>query len=76
MAVFCNCGVIGDFMKELTKETISTVKKINMSGEINTYKVVDDGNDVYFVPISEGNTDYQTVLEWEAINGNTIAEAD
>ena len=63
-------------MKPLGINTISTVKKINMSGEINTYKVVNDDNDVYFVPISEGNTDYQTVLEWEAIDGNTIAEAD
>ena len=63
-------------MKPLSINTINTVKKISMGGEINTYKVVDDGNDVYFVPISEGNTDYQTVLEWEAIDGNTIAEAD
>ena len=63
-------------MKQLTKETISTVKKVSLSGEINTYKVVDDDNDVYFVPIAEGNTDYQTVLKWEAIDGNTIADAD
>tara|TARA_R110002020_G_scaffold30604_1_gene96290 strand:+ start:187 stop:378 length:192 start_codon:yes stop_codon:yes gene_type:complete len=63
-------------MKQLTKETISTAKKVSLSGEINTYKVVDDDNDVYFVPIAEGNTDYQAVQEWEAIDGNTIADAD
>ena len=63
-------------MKQLTKETISTVKKVSLSGEINTFKVVDDDNDVYFVPIAEGNTDYQAVKEWEAIDGNNIADAD
>ena len=63
-------------MKELTKETISTVKKVSLSGEINTYKVVDDDNDVYFVPIATDNTDYQAVQEWEAIDGNNIADAD
>ena len=62
-------------MKQLTKEIISTVKKVSLSGEISTYKVIDDDNDVYFVPIAEGNTDYQAILEWVAA-GNTIAEAD
>jgi len=63
-------------MKQLTKEIISTVKKVSLCGEISTYKVIDDDNDVYFVPIAEGNTDYQAVQEWAAIDGNTIAEAD
>ena len=63
-------------MKPLSINTINTVKKISMGGEINTYKVVDDGNDVYFVPIQPDNTDYQAIQEWAAVDGNTIAEAD
>ena len=72
-------------MKPLGINTISTVKKINMSGEINTLKVVDTANDVRFVPIAvknasgnfiTPNVDYLAVLEWAAIDGNNIAEAD
>ena len=63
-------------MKPLGINTISTVKKINMSGEINTLKVVDTANDVRFVPIAAKNTDYLAVQAWEAIDGNTIADAD
>jgi len=62
-------------MKQLTKEIISTVKKVILAGEVNTYKVVDNDNDVYFVPIRTDNTDYQAVLAWVA-DGNTISEAD
>ena len=72
-------------MKPLGINTISTVKKINMSGVINTLKVVDTANDVRFVPIAVAdasgnlitpNVDYLAVLEWAAIDGNNIAEAD
>jgi len=64
-------------MKPLGINTISTVKKITMSGEINTLKVVDSANDVRFVPIDAKNTDYIAVLAWEAhSSSNTIAEAD
>lgn len=28
------------------------------------------------VPMSEGNTDYQAILEWAEEDGNTIQEAD
>jgi hypothetical protein len=28
------------------------------------------------VPINNNNTDYQAILEWEKIDGNTIEEAD
>jgi len=72
-------------MKPLGINTISTVKKITMSGVINTLKVVDSANDVRFVPIAttddsdnliSPNTDYLAVLEWAAIDGNTIADAD
>jgi hypothetical protein len=31
---------------------------------------------VQFVPLKEDNTDYQNILEWEKIDGNTIEEAD
>ena len=63
-------------MKPLGINTISTVKKITMSGEINTLKVVDSANDVRFVPIEAKNTDYIAVQAWAAVDGNTIAEAD
>ena len=33
-----------------------------------------DGN-VYYVPLSTANTDYQNILKWVA-EGNTIEEAD
>lgn len=29
-----------------------------------------------FIPVDNTNLDYQEYLEWEAIDGNTIAEAD
>jgi len=28
------------------------------------------------VPLDSANTDYQAILEWAKIDGNTIAEAD
>ena len=30
----------------------------------------------WIVPIDEENLDYQAILEWEKIDGNTIEEAD
>lgn len=72
-------------MKPLGINTINTVKKLNFMGIVDTLKVVDSANDVHFVPIAETddsdnlispNTDYLAVLEWAAIDGNTIAEAD
>ena len=38
--------------------------------------VTDNDNKEHFVPIANGNTDYQDVLEWEKIDGNNIEEAD
>lgn len=56
---------------------ISTVKKLNYEGKLVAYKVTYSNSDVpASVPIDTENTDYQTVLEWAAIDGNTIAEAD
>ena len=37
--------------------------------------VTDTDNKEHFVPIANGNADYQDVLEWVAA-GNTIEEAD
>ena len=31
---------------------------------------------VLSVPINSANADYQAILEWEKIDGNTIEEAD
>ena len=44
--------------------------------ETNTLKVTDTNDKVYFVPKVNANLDYQDVLEWEKIDGNTIEEAD
>ena len=38
-------------------------------------KATIDGKEM-FVPINTANTDYQAILEWVKIDGNTIAEAD
>tara|TARA_R100001086_G_C11663268_1_gene210858 strand:- start:6 stop:176 length:171 start_codon:yes stop_codon:yes gene_type:complete len=37
--------------------------------------VTDNDNKEHFVPIANGNADYQDVLAWVA-DGNTIEEAD
>ena len=31
---------------------------------------------IYSVPLDPDNTDYQAILEWAKIDGNTIEEAD
>ena len=31
---------------------------------------------IYSVPLDPDNTDYQAILEWAKIDGNTIADAD
>ena len=63
-------------MKPLSVDRISSVKKLKFVGEITTVRVVDTSDVVYFVPINIENIDYQSVQEWSAIDGNTIAEAD
>ena len=47
-------------------------------GVINvTYPTNSDGMvKVLSVPINSANADYQAILEWEKIEGNTIEEAD
>ena len=59
---------------------IKSVKKMVMpedgTTEANTLKVTDTNDKVYFVPKVNANLDYQDVLEWAAIDGNNIEEAD
>jgi len=60
----------------MTKENITAVKKINWNDTLDSYKVTLADGTVSSVPIKAGNTDYQAIQEWAAIDGNTIAEAD
>ena len=53
---------------------IDSVQKVNYSGVLSSYKMVEDGI-IKSVPLDAGNTDYQAVLKWVA-DGNTIDEAD
>jgi len=53
---------------------IDSVQKVNYSGVLSSYKMVEDGI-IRSVPLDAGNTDYQAILEWEAISGNTIEAA-
>ena len=58
---------------------IETVKKINHHefGTLIGYMVTNSQNtENVFVPIDTANTDYQSVQEWAAIDGNNIADAD
>jgi len=44
---------------------------------IVTYPADSDGKSkTMCVPMNNDNTDYQDILEWAAIDGNTIEEAD
>tara|TARA_R110002020_G_scaffold468790_1_gene693320 strand:- start:94 stop:276 length:183 start_codon:yes stop_codon:yes gene_type:complete len=54
---------------------ITAVKKIKFNSELVGYLLTDNGIGLH-VPKDEANTDYQRILEWAAIDGNTIAEAD
>jgi hypothetical protein len=58
---------------------INTVTK-NISvvtGELCSYQVTQVGtNRVLSVPLDPANTDYQEILEWAKIDGNTIEDAD
>tara|TARA_R110002110_G_C12878154_1_gene662440 strand:- start:74 stop:259 length:186 start_codon:yes stop_codon:yes gene_type:complete len=59
------------------KEDIVSVKKIeDGNGVLLSYQVVWNTNINTFVPNDVNNSDYQTVQEWAAIDGNTIADAD
>jgi hypothetical protein len=57
---------------------INSVKKIIelTNTSTPTYEVKLTDSTKIYVPHATDNTDYQTVQEWAAIDGNTIAEAD
>ena len=58
---------------------INTVKKkiSPITNELSSYKVtLVNSNLTLSVPLDPDNTDYQAILEWAKIDGNTIAEAD
>lgn len=44
--------------------------------ETNQLKVTDTNDKFHFVPKDNKNTDYQKVLEWAAIDGNNIEDAE
>ena len=47
----------------------------NTNNENTSIKAV-IGGETWSVPLDPANTDYQAILEWAKIDGNTIAEAD
>ena len=57
---------------------IKSVKKMKctITDEVVSYNITQQDDTILSVPKDTGNTDYQAILEWEAVDGNTIAEAD
>jgi len=57
---------------------ITKVKKQleDISNEVVSYEMILSDGTISSVPKDEANTDYQNILEWEKIEGNTIEEAD
>jgi len=53
---------------------IDSVQKVNYSGVLSSYKMVEDGI-IKSVPLDAGNTDYIAVLAWIE-EGNTPEAAD
>ncbi len=61
----------------MNKNNIVSVKKIEDGNSVLlSYQVVWNTNINTFVPNDANNTDYQTVQEWAAVDGNNIADAD
>lgn len=53
---------------------IQTVEKsYNTMNEFTSYKLTYDNGEIWFVPLDEGNSKYQEILEWVAL-GNTITD--
>jgi len=48
---------------------------IGQDGENQSITATINGR-VWSVPIAEGNTHYQAILEWVKIDGNSIEDAD
>ncbi len=57
------------------ERNFTSVKKGEYNGELACYIIVENGITSH-VPLDTANTDYQEILAWAAIDGNTIAEAD
>jgi len=59
-------------------EYIKSVKKMKDrdTDEIVSYNITQQDDTILSVPKDTANTDYQNILAWAAIDGNTIAEAD
>jgi|TARA_B100000900_G_C20480810_1_gene675347 hypothetical protein len=57
---------------------IKSVKKMKctITDEVVSYNVTKQDDTILSVPKDTANTDYQNILAWAAIDGNTIAEAD
>ncbi len=54
-----------------------TKHKSITTGEVNSYEVTYvDSNIIRYIPLDPDNTDYQHILEWEKIDGNTIKDAE
>ena len=61
----------------MNKNNIVSVKKIEDGNSVLlSYQVVWNTNINTFVPNDANNTDYQTVQEWAAVDGNNIEDAD
>ena len=52
------------------------VKRTVIDGVTMPEEVIRRISDGAFIPMNEGNRDYQEYLEWAAIEGNTIQELD
>ena len=53
---------------------IDTVEKLYVEENWTSYKMTLDNGQIIFVPLDEANTDYQTIQEWAAIEGNNIID--
>ena len=54
---------------------IDKITKIYFEGKVVSYDITYiDSNFKKSVPINEANTDYQTIQEWAAIDGNNITD--
>tara|TARA_E500000081_G_scaffold68778_1_gene70886 strand:- start:111 stop:290 length:180 start_codon:yes stop_codon:yes gene_type:complete len=53
---------------------INTVTKFyDLDNNFSAYKVTDENNKIYQVPLDEANTDYQAIQEWIS-EGNTVID--
>ena len=59
-------------------EYIKSVKKMKctITNEVVSYNITQQDDTILSVPKDTANTDYQNILAWAAVDGNTIAEAD